>query len=166
VTVARPGLVRGSAEAAGIALLAALVGLAANGLRRDGLSLLAARPYETLVPCPEPGGPVTALEAADPAVTSQRSYLIDARGAGEYAEFHLPGAVHVAYDWLDPLPDATLDRVARAVAASRATRVVAYGDGGVPDSGEYLGRELSARGIRNVCFVRGGVAAVRREAVR
>jgi hypothetical protein len=50
--------------------------------------------------------------------------------------------------------------LARSIAASGASRVVVYGDGGRPDSGEHLGREISGRGIKNVFFVRGGAAAV------
>ncbi len=64
------------------------------------------------------------------------------------------------YDWLDPVPETVLRELARSIAASRATRVVVYGDGGRPDSGEHLGREISGRGIRNVAFVRGGAAAL------
>ena len=64
------------------------------------------------------------------------------------------------YDWLDPIPGADMQRLARAIAASRATRVVVYGDGERPDSGEHLGREISGRGIKNVSFVRGGAPAL------
>jgi hypothetical protein len=38
--------------------------------------------------------------------------------------------------------------------------VIVYGDGGRPDSGEYLGKEISGRGIKNVYFIRGGAPAV------
>jgi hypothetical protein len=34
--------------------------------------------------------------------------------------------------------------------------VVVFGDGGDPDSGEQLARELAGAGIRNVVFVAGG----------
>jgi hypothetical protein len=68
--------------------------------------------------------------------------------------------VNVAYDWLDPVPEETLSELARSIAASGATRVVVYGDGKRPDSGEHLGREISGRGIKNVFFIRGGAPAV------
>ncbi len=38
--------------------------------------------------------------------------------------------------------------------------MVVYGDGGDPDSGEQLARELAGKGIRNVGFVRGGAPAI------
>lgn len=155
-----PTLARSALEAAGIGLAAAGISLGVNWMRPTGLPLVAEAPYETLVPCPEPGGPVEAVDSVDPGLRSPRSFLIDARGHEHFAAAHVEGAVNVPYDWLDPLPDDVLDGLARRIAASRATRVVAYGDGGRPDSGEYLGRELSARGIRNVFYVRGGASAL------
>lgn len=147
-------------EATVVALAASALALAVNAARPRGLPLVACSPYEVLVPCPEPGGPVTALEPGEAAPASARTFLIDARDGAAYAADHLPGAVNVPYDWLDPVPEATLHELARSIAASRATRVVVYGDGGRPDSGEHLGREISGRGIRNVAFVRGGAAAL------
>ena len=150
-------------EAVVVAALTGGLALVVNGVRPGGLPLVASYPYQTMVPCPEPGGPVEGVEPGDPAVTDPHSFLLDARSPEEYAEWHLPGAVNVPYDWLDPLTAGTLEELARAVAASRARQVVAYGDGGRPDSGEYLGREISGRGIHNVCFVVGGAGALRAE---
>jgi rhodanese-related sulfurtransferase len=147
-------------EATAVALAASLLALAVNAARPAGLPLVARAPYEVLVPCPEPGGPVAALEPGAAAPGSARTFLIDARDGAAYAAGHLPGAVNVPYDWLDPIPETTLRELARSIAASRATRVIVYGDGGRPDSGEHLGREISGRGIRNVAFVRGGAAAL------
>jgi hypothetical protein len=160
VTVTTLPLLRSVVEGVVLALTTAAVSLAVNGLRSGGLPLVATAPYQTLVPCPEPGGPVEAVGPSDPVLRSVRSFLIDARSAEEYASAHVEGAVSVPYDWLDPLPDEVLDTLARRVAASRASRVIAYGDGGRPDSGEYLGRELTARGIRNVFYARGGAPAL------
>ncbi len=143
-----------------VATAASAVALAVNAVRPDGLPLVAPTAYETLVPCPEPGGDVTVLSASDDALRASRSFLVDARTPAEFAAWHLPGAVNVPFDWLDPVPAEVLDRLARALAASRATRVIVYGDGGRPDSGEYLGRELAGRGIRHVCVVEGGAPAL------
>ena len=156
----RPRLGRSIAEACVIVVCSTLAALAVNALRPHGLPLIARAPYQTLVPCPEPGGPVTAIEPTSPEVRSPRSFVIDARSPEEFAAGHLPGAVSVSYDWLDPVPDDRLAALARAVASSGATRVVVYGDGGRPDSGEYLGKEISARGIKNVRFIRGGAPAL------
>ena len=158
--VRRPGVHRTLLEAAAVAGGAALLALAVNALRPSGLPLVAPAPYETLVPCPEPGGPVAALEPSDPALRGPRLFLVDARDADAFRRGHAAGAVNVPYDWLDPLPQAVLGELARRIAASGAARVVVYGDGGRPDSGEHLGREISGRGIRNVAFVRGGAPAL------
>ncbi len=146
-------------EAAVVALAGTVIALAFNALRPGRLPLVARTPYQTLVPCPEPGGPVEALDAGAPEVSSPRSFLIDARSQGEFEQHHLSGAVNVPYDWLDPVPEETLAELARSIAASGATRVVVYGDGGRPDSGEHLGKEISGRGIKNVYFIYGGALA-------
>jgi hypothetical protein len=143
-----------------IAAASAVLGLGFNWLRADGVPLVAREPYQVLVPCPEPGGPVTPVAPSDPVLGTARTFLIDARGPTEYAARHREGAVNVPYDWLDPVPDAVLVELAHSIAASGATRVVVYGDGGRPDSGEHLGREISGRGIKNVCFVSGGAPAL------
>ena len=148
-------------EAAAVALAASTLALAVNAVRPDGLPLVARVPYEVLVPCPEPGGEVTPLEPTDPVLASPRAFLIDARTPRDAsAAPGLPGAVSVPYDWLDPIREADMAALARAIASSRATRVVVFGDGGRPDSGEHLGREISGRGIKNVAFVRGGAPAL------
>jgi predicted sulfurtransferase len=147
---------RALGEAALLAAAAGTLAIAVNAVRRDGLPLVARNSYQTLVPCPEPGGAVNAVEPDDPALRSPRTFLIDARSSEEYRRGHEAGAVNVPYDWLDPVPSAEIERLAREIAASRASRVVVYGVGGRPDCGEHLGREISGRGIKNVCFVRGG----------
>jgi hypothetical protein len=158
--VGTQSLRRVAGEAVAVVFATVLLALAVNALRADGLALVAHAPYEVLVPCPEPGGAVTPVEPGDPALGSPRAFLVDARPFEAFKHAHLSRAVNVPYDWLDPLPDAELQRLARAIAASRATRVVVYGDGGRPDSGEHLGREISGRGIKNVSFVRGGAPVV------
>jgi predicted sulfurtransferase len=147
-------------EALGIAAAAAVVGFAVNAVRPNGLPLIASAHYETLVPCPEPGGEVKAVEAREARAGQTRTLLIDARQVREFGAGHMPGAVNVPYDWLDPTPETQLSALARTIASSGATRVLVYGDGGRPDSGEYLAREISARGIKNASFVRGGAPAL------
>jgi len=145
------------AEAAVVAATAAAAALVFNTVRPNGgLPLIARTPYQVLVPCPEPGGAVQPIPADDPALSYDRTFLIDARPAEEFNRQHLPGAVHLPYDWLDPVPDGDLQQLVEAIAASGATRVAVYGDGGRPDNGEHLGREISGRGIKNVFFVSGG----------
>ena len=155
-----PSLTRSAVEAVVIGLACTFLGLAVNAGRPAGLPLVAAQPYQTLVPCPEPGGPVEAVRADDPVVVGRRTFVVDARLPEAFARGHLQGAVNLPYDWLDPVPEGRLHELAEAIAASRATTVVVYGDGGRPDSGEHLGREISGRGIKNVRFVEGGAPAL------
>jgi predicted sulfurtransferase len=143
-------------EATVVMVASSVVGLAVNMARPLGLPLVAAAPYQVLVPCPEPGGPVAPVRPDDGELLSPGTFLVDARSAAEFDAGHLPGAVNLSYDWLDPVPEERLLELAREIAASGVTRVVVYGDGGRPDSGEHLGREISGRGIKNVFFLEGG----------
>ncbi len=147
-------------EAITVAAAATTVALIFNAVRPGGLPPIARTPYQILVPCPEPGGPVQPLPPDSPELMVARTFLVDARPAEEFDSHHLPGAVHLPYDWLDPVPDSRLQKLVEAIAASGATRVVVYGDGGRPDSGEHLGREISGRGIKNVFFITGGAPAL------
>jgi len=144
-------------DAAVVVAVAAVLALSVNGLRADGLPLVATEPYAIFVPCPEPVGDAFPLAAADVAWGAPSELVIDARAADAYSAWHADEAVHLAYDFLDPVAEERVDELLR----SRASRVVVYGDGGVPDIGEELGRELAGRGMRNVHFVEGGVSAVR-----
>jgi hypothetical protein len=113
-------------------------------------------PYRILVPCPEPGGDVTPLAPDEVRWGSAGDLLIDARPL-EGSVGSASGVRRVPFDFLDPVSEELL----RDLVAVRADRVVVFGDGGLPDSGEELAKELSGRGVRNVFFIRGGVDAIR-----
>lgn len=150
-------------EALVVVVLSAGVALAFNALREDGIPLVAETPYKILVPCPEPGGEVEPLEpeavgwGSRSGEMGRDDLVVDAREKKAYENWHAPGALHVPFDYLEPVSD---ERVSELISTG-ASRVVVYGDGGRPDTGEELARELSGRGVRNVHYVPGGAAAVR-----
>lgn len=133
----------------------AAVALLVNGVRADGIPLVRTEPFELYVPCPELQGDAEALAPGDPRFAG--ALVLDARPAHDHDAWSWPGAVHVPFDWLEPTARATLANIA----GSGAARVVVYGDGGDPDTGEQLARELAGKGIRNVFYVRGGAPALR-----
>jgi hypothetical protein len=144
--------------AAGCAVLAVLVNL----VHPRAIPLVAEREYEILVPCPEPGGEAEPIEPGDPLLAAGTTFVVDARPAAQARSWRYRDALNIPYDYLDPTPEETLQELARSLARSRARRVVVYGDGDNPDTGEQLAREISGRGIKNVGFVRGGAPALRR----
>ncbi len=140
-----------------VVLLGAGLALATNAARREKkLPLIARTAPETLVPCPELKGEATALAPSALRASEAGTALIDAREAEAFARWHLPGALSLPFDYLEP-PSA---EAVKRVLATRARRVVVYGDGADPDSGEQLARALAGRGIRNVAFVKGGAPAL------
>jgi hypothetical protein len=144
---------RGAARDALIVLAAcAGLGAAVNAVRPHGILFVQKTEYQILVPCPEGGGDAPGIAADDPAIREARTLLIDARPAADHQRWHPPGATNLPFDYLTPAPKEAVHRIA----GSGAARVVVFGDGGDPDSGEQLARELAGAGIRNVVFVAGG----------
>jgi len=130
----------------------AAVGAATNALRPGGIAFVQRSAYEILVPCPEGSGDVQAIAAADPAVWEPRALLVDARSTAENKRWRPDQALSVPFDYLEP----TSPELVRRIASSGASQVVVFGDGGDPDTGEQLAREIAGKGIRNVRFVEGG----------
>ncbi|MBN1336703.1 MAG: rhodanese-like domain-containing protein [Deltaproteobacteria bacterium] len=140
-----------------VVAISTVAAFSVNALRHDGIPIVAKEPYRILVPCPEPGGDVIPLAPADVRWGDAADLVIDARPVAEAGSWSAPGAQNVPFDYLDPVSDDKLSDLL----STRCDRVVVYGDGDRPDSGEELAREISGHGVRNVHFVPGGVAAVR-----
>jgi hypothetical protein len=151
-------VLRDAVIAAGISFA---VGLVVNLVRADAIPFVADQPYELFVPCPEPGGEVTPLaaDALDP--LADENFIVDARSSQEFNTWRLRRAINISYDYLDPTPKGTLEELAATIARSRAKRVVVYGDGETPDTGEQLAKEISGHGIKHVFFVEGGAPELR-----
>ena len=164
-----PSFARALREALGVSIRdavlvtvgCALVAVTVNAwIHPEPIPFIATREYEILVPCPEPGGDVSSMEADDPRLHTAATFIVDARPPAEYARWHLLSALNLPYRYLDPTPPDTLRALARGIARSQARQVAVYGDGDDPDTGELLGREISGHGIRHVFFVRGGAPAL------
>lgn len=159
------GLGRALRDSIIVAAGCAAVAVAINGLvHPEGIPLVAPKQYETLVPCPLPGGAVEPLGARSPLMADPATFVVDARLATEFNSWHLPRAVNITFDYLDPTPPRVIRDLSRDIARSRAQRVVVYGDGDDPDTGQLLAREISGQGIKRVMYVRGGGPALRQGA--
>jgi hypothetical protein len=140
-----------------VIVLSGFIALLFNSLQPKGVPLIRINPYEILVPCPETLGEADPLPPDSPLLQEKRTLIIDARTSADLIAWSQPGALHVPFDYLDPVDPAMIKRIA----SSGAARVVVFGDGHDPDSGEQLGRELAGRGIRNVAYVTGGAPALK-----
>ena len=145
-------------EAAIVAVVMSGTGLAFNALRSEGIPLVAEKEYEILVPCPEPIGETEPVAPAAALAPEPGALVIDARYADEFETWHAHSAIHLPFDYLEPVPDEKLRELIR----SGARQVVVYGDGDDPDSGREMARELSGRGVKNVYFVEGGAPALKK----
>lgn len=131
-----------------------------NSVRSDRIPLIAKAEYEILVPCPENVGVPNPMAANDSLLKDPRSLVIDARESEAFVQWHLEGARNQPFDWLGPPVDAEVKSVAKQVAASGSVRVIVYGDGDDPDSGQEWAKLLIGAGIKNVSFVEGGAPAL------
>lgn len=145
-------------DAVFVLLLSVSLGLLVNFVRPHGIPLIQKSEYQILVPCPEGAGEAPAMAAEAPEVQEARTLRVDARTPAEHAAWHPAGALNLPFDYLTPAPSAEVKRIA----SSGAARVVVFGDGNDPDSGEQLARELAGAGIRNVFFVAGGAPALQK----
>lgn len=147
-------------DAAIASLIAAAVALAVNLVRPGSIPFVAEEEYEILVPCPEPGGNVTPMNATGHLVHAQDTFFVDARSKEEFESWRFREAINLTYDYLDPTPEKRIRELAQAIAQSRSQKVVVYGDGDIPDTGEQLGKEISGHGIKNVFYLQGGAPAL------
>jgi hypothetical protein len=148
-----------------VAAVCSLVGVGLNlWIHPEGIPFVARKAYETLVPCPEPQGEVAPLIPGSGQVRDRKTFVVDAREAADFQRWHLPGAMNIAYDYLVPPTRQVLRKLSRDIASSRAQRVVVYGDGDDPDTGQLLAKDISLHGIKNVFYVRGGGPALRGKA--
>lgn len=149
-------------DAAIVVAVATLVGVVNNLSRGQArIAFIQDRPYDILVPCTESVGQASSIAATSLRAGDAASLIIDARSSDEYAAWHFPDAISVPFDWLGPPVQDEVGRLAKQVTATRAHRVVVYGDGDDPDSGREWARLLAGGGIRNVSYVEGGAPALR-----
>lgn len=148
-----------------LAAVAALLAFGTNAVRADGLSLVAQKDFEIVVPCPEPVGAATEIGPEDPRLRDPNTLIIDARAREEYESWHLASAINAPFDWLAEQDAITAQsqQIARDIARTRKHALVVYGDGGDPDSGRQWAVSLNSAGIRNVFYVRGGAPALHPE---
>jgi hypothetical protein len=145
-----------------VVLVAAGLGIVSNAVRgREGIAWIQTKPYDILVPCPESVGAASPIAAGSLVEGDAASLVIDARSAEEFSVWHFRDALNTPFDWLGPPVQEEVGHLAKNVAASRARRVVVYGDGDDPDSGREWARLLAGGGIRNVVYVEGGAKALR-----
>ena len=142
-----------------LVLLASGMGLCFNALRPSGrIALRAREPHDILKPCPEAGGRAEPLDAAALPAREPGLLLLDGRDTEAFRAWHAAGARSLPFDYLSPVsPDAV-----KELLRLRPRRVVVYGDGENPDSGEQLARQIAGQGLKNVFFVRGGGPALQR----
>lgn len=142
-----------------VVVLGSAVGISSNALRTRGIDFVASRHYDIFVPCTEPVGEAEPLGASLIRWGAGDELVLDARSPDQHERWHPEGVANVAFDFLLPVPEEVLGKIAR----SRSKRVVVIGDGLVPDTGEQLARELNSLGIKNVYYVEGGMKAVREQ---
>jgi hypothetical protein len=144
-------------DAALIMALSAVLAFGVNAARDKRLALVARENYQILVPCPETGEDVEGVAVNDPRLSDPQSLLVDARPASDEARWSPDKAIPMPYDYLEPTPPEVIANLLHA----KARGIFVFGDGGDPDSGEQLARELAGKGVRHVFYVVGGAEALK-----
>lgn len=151
-------------DAAIVSALSAVLALGFNALRSESLPLVALEEYRILVPCPVALAKIESMSPGDPRLADEANLVIDARDESEFSAWHLPGARNLVNDFITDVPAETVDALVEEILENRTPRLVVYGDGGRPDSGEDLGKLLAGKGLKNVFFIEGGAPALQPQA--
>ncbi len=143
-------------EAAIIVAVCSIGALAFNAIRENGIDFIQKTPYQILVPCPEIMGEADELMPLVLSEDTSKSLIIDARDPEKFKSWQVPQSINVPFDYLESVSQDNLNKIA----SSGAQRVIVYGDGYEPDSGEQLAKEIAGKGIKNVGFIKGGAPAL------
>lgn len=138
-----------------LTLAASVAGLAVNAVRPGGLSWSKDWSHHVETLAHEAGVPVVFLPEVRTVVDSGEGggvYLLDARGAEEYAAGHIPGAFCVPPEELDVVLPGL------ALAAMPDAAVVTYCSGMDCDDALTLARALTNRAFTAVSMYSGGFA--------
>lgn len=131
-----------------------LVGVVFNLARPSGIPLVAPRPYEIYVPCPETMTETESVAVAD--LANERIHYVDARPTVDFARGHVKGAESFPYPLIDDPPPEKVAALKRL-----GVRIVTYGDGGRGDLGEMMAALLAELGVPEVSHMEGGLPAWR-----
>jgi rhodanese-related sulfurtransferase len=95
--------------------------------------------------------PIVDLDQTRRLIASGGCSLIDARLGGDFARFHLPGAVSI------PIDSSYINLNSSAAAIGGRKSVIVYCQSKNCEWAEHIATQLSARGVNNIHWYRGGV---------
>ncbi len=126
-----------------------------NAIRPNGIDLVAKRPYDIYVPCPETETETVAVSADQVAGEDDVVYL-DARPEEDYRRAHIKGAISFPYPVLgEPSPE----RIEQL--KQRGVPIVTYDSGGRDRMGEMMAALLTENQVPDVTHLEGGLEAWR-----
>jgi rhodanese-related sulfurtransferase len=160
-------------QAAAIVAVSALVAVATNAVRPDGIPLITDVEYEIFAPCKDSEAQSDEISGEDLAAGDGGAVYVDARPAEAFAVEHVLDAVNVPYSVLFGAAQEDLDRLDGALASRKAGSVIVYGvldDPSDPSSkvdlAKQLARQLVEAGVAGVRHVEGGLEELKKSGIR
>ncbi|MGC9042974.1 MAG: rhodanese-like domain-containing protein [Myxococcota bacterium] len=141
-----------------IALIVTISSVIINFIHPHRIPFFATRHYEIYVPCPDTKGEIKEITVDEFLKMESESIIVDARSRADYEKWHFKDAINIEYDFLTPVCPIKIKEIIN----QKRRYVLVYGDGGEPDSGKELAKELATNGINNVFFLKGGVKELNR----
>ena len=145
--------------------ISSLIGIATNGIRKDGIPLVATTPYEIFTTCKDSEASSSGTTADD--LVGAPILYVDARTSEEFASVHMEGAINLPYSVLFGASKEGVAKVKDAAKKSAVTSVVVYGLQSSPDDptvktdlAKPLAEQLIEAGIPGVKHVAGGLDAL------
>ena len=152
-----------------ITAAAALAAIFVNGLRPDGIDLVAQAPYEIFSECKDSMATSKTVAPADIRQGVVPIY-VDARPADAFGKEHVRGAVHIPYSALFGASEADVQKLKTIQANAPLKSIVVYGlftdeKLGTIDFAEPLAAQLVEMGLKNVSHVAGGIDALKNQGI-
>jgi rhodanese-related sulfurtransferase len=156
-----------------ITAVAALVGLATNGLRPDGIPVITDIPYEIFSKCKD--SETISKEADIKKMTKEKTdhiLYVDARPFDIYKQEHTAQSINIPYSVLSGACDKDIERLKNKISKNRYKSIIVYGgigDISNPDDYVDLAKSLSVQlleqKIENVTFIKGGINELKKNGI-
>ena len=133
-----------------VTAFSATLALIVNGVREEGLSLVAPFPPEYRCPSRMEEGIGTGTKDALRAFASGEVLFVDARTSEAFEKGHIWGAISAPYSFLEAVPQEAVEQI------KHHKKIIVYCNSKGSERSKHMAGELSESGLKGVSYLQGG----------